>query len=114
MSGNVVTSGTAIACPHGGRAVAVPAAWASAAVRVDGRPVLTAGDVLAVSGCPHTVGGVPQPCVSVRWTPEAGGVRSGGSPVVRERTAGLCYSAALVPQGLPVVTAVAGRGVTGR
>ncbi|MER5768764.1 hypothetical protein [Streptomyces sp. NPDC001985] len=111
MSGNLVHSGTAIGCPHGGRVA--PGSVRSSGVRADGLPVLTAAEVFTVSGCRHAVGGVPRPCVSVRWTPGPGGVLVDGVPVLLERTGGMCFGAALVPQGAPVV-APGSRGVSSR
>ncbi|MEV3988541.1 hypothetical protein AB0J57_06500 [Streptomyces sp. NPDC049837] len=112
LSGNLVNGGSAIGCPHGGRVVPA-AASPSSAVRIDGHPVPTAADVFTVSGCPHTVDGVPHPCATVRWTPAGDGVLIDGSPVLLDTTSALCFSAALVPQGPPVVTP-AGRGVSSR
>ncbi|QXE38321.1 hypothetical protein KQY30_32895 [Streptomyces sp. GMY02] len=111
-NGNLVNGGSAINCPHGGR-VSPPAA-PSSAVRIDGRPVPTATDVFTVSGCRHTVDGVPQPCVSVRWTPDRDGVLIDGVPVLLHTTGAVCFSAALVPQGAPVVGHVASREVSSR
>ncbi|MFC5802027.1 hypothetical protein [Streptomyces formicae] len=103
LSGNLVNGGTTISCPHGGRVAA--AAASSSAVRVDRHPVPAADGVFTVSGCPHTVDGVPQPCTTVRWTPAAGGVLIDGAPVLLHTTSAVCFSAALVPQGPPVVKA---------
>ncbi|MET7617796.1 hypothetical protein [Streptomyces sp. NPDC005408] len=111
LSGNLVNGGSTISCPHGGRVV--PASAPSSGVRIDGRPVPTAADVFTVSGCRHTVERVPHPCTTVRWTPDRGGVLIDSKPVLLESTPALCFSAALVPQGPPVVTASA-RGVSSR
>ncbi|MFH8930111.1 hypothetical protein ACH4D4_23950 [Streptomyces pristinaespiralis] len=110
-SGTCVSAASALHCPHGGRAFA---AAAPSAVLVDGHPVRTASDVFAVTGCAHTVDGVPRPCVSVRFgPPPRGGVLVDGAAVLLDTTAGQCFDAALVPQGPPVVAAVR-RGVTCR
>ncbi|ORT60654.1 hypothetical protein BKD26_05295 [Streptomyces sp. CB03238] len=113
MSGNLVNGGTSISCPHGGRVVPASAP-SSSGVRADGHPVPTAADVFTVVGCRHTVGGVRHPCATVRWTPARGGVLIDGSPVLLDTTPALCFSAALVPQGPPVVAAGASRGVSSR
>jgi hypothetical protein len=109
-SGNLVSAGAALHCPHGGRALV---ASAPCAVRVDGLPVRTTADVFAVTGCRHTVDGVPHPCATIRWSPPRGGVLIDGSPVVLDTTAAQCFSAALVPQGPPLVPSVR-RGVVSR
>ncbi|MEU8567468.1 hypothetical protein AB0C51_03730 [Streptomyces pathocidini] len=107
MSGNLINGGTAITCPHGGR---VTAAAAPTGVRLDGRSVATGADVFAVGGCPHRVDGIPHPCTTVRWSPRPGGVLVDGAPVLLDTTPAQCFTAALVPQGPPRVTAVP-RGV---
>ncbi|MFJ2171795.1 hypothetical protein ACIQVO_06170 [Streptomyces sp. NPDC101062] len=114
LSGNLITTGSAISCPHGGRVT--PASGASSGVRLDGLPVPAATDTFTVTGCRHTVDRVPYPCVTVRWTPGHGddSVRIDGSPVLLDSTSALCFSAALVPQGPPVVTAPTSRAVSSR
>jgi len=112
LSGKVIHAGTVIGCPHGGRAAATGPGGGTRAVLVDGQPVATGAAVHAVTGCRHTVDGVPVPCTGVRWTPASGGVLVDGSPLLLENTPGLCLTAGLVPQGAPVVTATEGEGVT--
>jgi hypothetical protein len=111
LSGNLVSGGSAISCPHGGRVV--PASAPSSGVRIDGHQVPTAADAFIVSGCRHTIDGVPHPCATVRWTPHRDSVLIDGSPVLLDSTSALCFSAALVPQGPPVVAAST-RGVASR
>ncbi|MDQ8702663.1 hypothetical protein RCO28_09200 [Streptomyces sp. LHD-70] len=100
MSGNLLGAGALVGCPHGGRATA--AAGASA-VRINGMPVATAAHSFAVTGCSHTVDGVPSPCVTVRWTAGETGVTVDGAPVLLDTSAAQCLTAAFVPQGPPVV-----------
>ncbi|MEV0025876.1 hypothetical protein AB0H45_27335 [Streptomyces atroolivaceus] len=109
-SGTIVSAAATLHCPHGGRA---SAASAHAAVRMDGLPVHTASDSFLVTGCPHTVDGVPHPCTTVRWSPQPDGVRVDGVPVLLHTSAAQCFSATLVPQGPPLVTA-ARQGATCR
>ncbi len=81
---------------------------------VDGLAAVTAAHHYLVTGCPHTVDGVPTPCVAVRFSPDGGtGVTVAGAPVLLDTSAAQCLSAALVPQGPPVVQA-AQRKVTVR
>ncbi|MER6012897.1 hypothetical protein [Streptomyces bluensis] len=79
----------------------------SPAVLIGGRAVATAAHIYTVVGCAHTVDGVPQPCVSVRFTASASGVTVAGAPVLLDTytSAAQCFSAALVAQGPPVVSA---------
>ncbi|WP_328869520.1 hypothetical protein OHT76_05040 [Streptomyces sp. NBC_00287] len=111
MSGSLLDAGAVIGCPHGGRASA--ATTPTAAVLIDGRAVATAAHTYAVTGCPHTVNGVPTPCVTVRFTADGSGVTVDGAPVLLDTSAAQCLSAAFVPQGPPVVQA-AQRKVTVR
>ncbi|CAL2057156.1 hypothetical protein FSY75_27410 [Streptomyces sp. TR1341] len=111
MSGSLLHAGTVIGCPHGGRAT--PATTPSGGARIDGVAVATAAHTYVVTGCPHTVDGVPSPCVSVRWTATTSGVTADGAPVLLDICAAECFSAALVPQGPPLVQA-AQRKVTVR
>jgi hypothetical protein len=109
-SGNLVNATTTLRCQHGGRIIA---AAASGAVRVDGQAVRTAGDVFTVRGCPRTVDGTPDPCITVRWSPERDSVLVDGVPVLLDSTDGQCFSAVLRPQGRPTARTDS-RGVTCR
>ncbi|MDI3385040.1 hypothetical protein QIS99_02240 [Streptomyces sp. B-S-A8] len=100
MSGNLLGAGALVSCPHGGRATA---AAGGAAVHIGGVPVATAAHTFTVTGCPHTVDGVPTPCVTVRWAAGETGVTVGGAPVLLDTSAAQCFTAASVPQGPPVV-----------
>ncbi|MBC2900140.1 hypothetical protein [Streptomyces cupreus] len=111
MSGSLLDAGAVIGCPHGGRAST--ATTPTAAVLIDGRAVATAAHAYAVTGCPHTVNGVPSPCVSVRFSADGSGVTVDGASVLLDTSAAQCLSAAFVPQGPPVVQA-AQRKVTVR
>jgi hypothetical protein len=91
-----------IGCPHGGRA---DAASAVSDLLLDGSPVLTGVSVFTVAGCPHTVGGVASPCTAVGFGPASHGVLADGAPVLLDTTPAQCFSAGLVPQGPPAVTA---------
>jgi hypothetical protein len=112
LTGSLLVSDAVIGCPHGGRVTAVgpPAVG----VRVAGAAVATAAHQYVVTGCPHTVRGVPTPCVTVRWAAAEGvGVTVDGEPVLLDTSAAQCLTAAFVPQGPPVVQA-AQRKVTVR
>ncbi|WP_210586480.1 hypothetical protein [Streptomyces sp. GESEQ-35] len=111
MSGSLLDAGAVIGCPHGGRATA--ATTSSGGVSVGGAAVATADHSYVVAGCPHTVDGVPSPCVSVRWTADSNGITVDGAPVLLDTSAAQCLTAAFVPQGPPVVQA-AQRKVTVR
>ncbi|MGW4045208.1 hypothetical protein [Streptomyces sp. NPDC004721] len=111
MSGSLLHAGAVIGCPHGGRGT--PATTPSGGVRIGGAAMATSAHTYVVTGCPHTVDGVPSPCAAVRWTAADTGVMADGSHVLLDTSAAQCFSAALVPQGPPVVQA-AQRKVTVR
>ncbi|GHI09579.1 hypothetical protein AQI88_27745 [Streptomyces cellostaticus] len=111
MSGSLLDASAVIGCPHGGRVT--PATTPSGGLRIAGAAVATTAHTYVVIGCPHTLDGVPSPCVSVRWTAGATGVTADGAPVLLDTCAAQCFSAALLPQGPPVVQA-AQRKVTVR
>ncbi|MGW3650361.1 hypothetical protein [Streptomyces sp. NPDC000878] len=112
MSGSLLDASAVIGCPHGGRVSA--ATTPTGGVRVAGAVVVTAAHAHAVvTGCPHTVDGVPTPCVTVRWTAGSSGVLVDGAPVLLDSSAAQCFTSAFVPQGPPVVQA-AQRKVTVR
>lgn len=97
-----LTTSSALRCPHGGTVRA--AQGAPGPVRIAGVPVARAGDAFVVTGCPHTAGGRPRPCVTVRFSPGSGArPLAGGQPMLLNTTAAQCFSADLTPQGPPVV-----------
>jgi hypothetical protein len=110
-SGSLLDANTVIGCPHGGRVTAATAP--SGGARIADAAVATAAHSYIVTGCPHTVNGVPSPCVTVRWTAAGTGITVDGAPVLLDTSAADCFSAAFVPQGPPVVQA-AQRKVTVR
>ncbi|MFE0251577.1 hypothetical protein [Streptomyces sp. NPDC059010] len=110
-SGSLLDANAVIGCPHGGRVTA--ASSPSGGVRSAGAAVATAAHSYVVTGCPHTVNGVPTPCVTVRWTAGSTGITVDGAAVLLDTTAAECFTAAFVPQGPPVVQA-AQRKVTVR
>ncbi|MBG0856542.1 hypothetical protein I2W78_32965 [Streptomyces spinoverrucosus] len=103
-TGGLLGAAAVISCPHGGRATA--ATTPDGTVFIDGSPVATAAHSYVVTGCPHTVDRVPMPCVAVRWTGSDTGVTVDGAPVLLDTSTAQCFTAALVPQGPPVVQAV--------
>ncbi|MFJ8635786.1 hypothetical protein [Streptomyces sp. NPDC093568] len=111
MSGSLLDASAVIGCPHGGRVA--PATTPSGGVRLAGGVVATSAHSYVVTGCPHTVDRVPSPCVTVRWTAGGTGITVDGRSVLLDTSAAECFSAALVPQGPPVVQA-AQRKVTVR
>ncbi|MGW7529155.1 PAAR-like protein [Streptomyces sp. NPDC054783] len=110
MSGNLVTIGATVMCPHGGQANVLPA---QSRVLVDGSPAATEADVYTVTGCTFTAGGNPHPCTTIRWTGASARIRINNSPALLQDSTALCNTAAGAPQGPPNVTIVQQR-VVGR
>ncbi|MDG4861285.1 hypothetical protein P8605_24435 [Streptomyces sp. T-3] len=100
-SGSLLGEDAVISCPHGGRASA--ATTSNGSVLLNGVPVLTGAHTHVVAGCPHTVDGVPSPCVAVRFTAADTGITVDGAPVLLDSSAAQCFSAAFVAQGPPFV-----------
>ncbi|MFF2505716.1 hypothetical protein ACFVTY_20345 [Streptomyces sp. NPDC058067] len=103
VSGSLLGEDAVISCPHGGRAT--PATTSNGPVLLNGVPVLTGAHTFVVAGCPHTVDGVPSPCVAVRFTADDTGITVDGAPVLLDTSAAQCFSAAFVAQGPPFVQA---------
>ncbi|WP_416873994.1 hypothetical protein [Kitasatospora sp. SC0581] len=103
MSGKMLHVNATVICPHGAQATAVPA---QGRVLVAGQAVTSTADLYTVTGCPFTVAGKPQPCVTIRWVLPSARIRVNGSPALPQSATGLCQSAEQIPQGPPVVTVV--------
>jgi hypothetical protein len=104
MAGKALNVASSLTCPHGGTVQIIST---NARVKGGGALLALAADTFTVVGCPFQIPAVvpiPSPCVTVRWIlgdlqPAVGGVRT-----LSQTSAGLCLSAAQIPQG-PVVVA---------
>jgi hypothetical protein len=95
MSGNALTVGSTMQCPHGGQVQASPANSRAKA----GAALLTSGDTFTIAGCPFTLPpGSPSPCLSVQWIVPDTRVKAGAA-TLSESDSGMCLSGANVPQG---------------
>ena len=108
MSGNLVSTGATVMCPHGGQANALPA---QSRVLVDGSPAATEADVYTVTGCTLTADAIPHPCTTIRWTGPSARIRINGSPALLQDSTALCLTAVQAPQGPPNITVVQQRAV---
>lgn len=95
--GQLLTSASALLCPHGGKVNAV-----STNVRAEalGGFILRPSDTFVIAGCPFTLAPTPSPCVKVQWVVPGLRGRADGDSVLTTDSVGLCLSAANVPQGL--------------
>ncbi len=104
MSVPVLTTASTLMCPHGGN---VSLLTSNSLAMIERAPALLVTDVHTVAGCPFTIPpGTPSPCVTVRWMVGATQTKVSSTPVLLQTSVGLCYSAAQVPQGPPVVVNV--------
>lgn len=106
MAGQSPTVGATLQCPHGG---AVQIATTNARTGAAGAFMAAATDTFVVAGCPFQIPAVvpiPSPCVKVLWLVPDFRVRiAGGNPTLSRSDAGLCLSAAGIPQGPVMIQA---------
>jgi len=96
----LLTTTSTVMCPHFGTAVLTTA---NTQALVLGAPVLLVTDLHAVGGCTFAPGGVPTPCVTIRWLTGATQSAIGNVPALLQTSVGLCLNAAQVPQGPAIV-----------
>lgn len=109
MAGHSVTVAATLQCPHGGTVQIVSA---NTHARADGAFLATASDTFTIAGCPFQIPAtppIPSPCVRVQWLVPDMQVTVGGNPTISRSSAGLCLSAAGVPQGPVSVAATQAR-----
>jgi hypothetical protein len=105
MAGGALTNQSTLVCPH---MAPVQITTSNTRVRFGGAYAVTMADVFTVSGCPFQIPAVPpipSPCVLVQWLVPDTRVRVNGSFTLSQSSAGICLSAAGIPQGPPVVQA---------
>lgn len=96
-----LTVASTLMCPHGGTVIGTPGSIRSQAQS----PVLRASDTFLVAGCPFSIAGVPNPCVSVRWASTATRVKHSGELTLNEQSVGLCVSGTQAAQGTALICA---------
>ena len=102
MAGKALNVAASLQCPHGGT---VQITSTNSRVKAGGAMLALFADTFSVVGCPFQIPAVvpiPSPCIRVQWIlsdlhPSVGSVRT-----LSQTSAGLCLSAAQIPQG-PVV-----------
>ena len=100
---NVLHANAAISCPHGGTA-----SLQSMQTRVaaSGQIVADLSGQWVITGCSFTVGGRPQPCVTVHWTTAATQVSVLGHNVVTQGSTGVCLSIEGTAHGALIIAGV--------
>ena len=99
--GQLLTTGSVITCPHGGK---VMAAAANARVKLGGEQVVLATDTFTVAGCPFAPV-VPHPCTRVQWQLTAQRSACDGAATLTSDSIGICFAADGAVQGVALVAA---------
>ena len=100
MPGTVLTTGSQIQCPHGGKALLSTKNSKTSA----GDRVLLESDTHDVIGCPFTVGTKYQPCRKITWSAGAGAVTVDGTKVLVRSSIGQCKADGEIIQGVALIT----------
>lgn len=101
----ILTTLSSAMCPHGGTVTLTTTS--DSVCQIDGGYALLLTDLHTVAGCPFLKpGGIPSPCITVRWLTGATQTKVNQVPVLLQTSSGLCLSAEQIPQGPPVVTQV--------
>jgi len=104
MSGQLLTTESTLACPHGGTVTIVSSNTKARA----GGALALATDTFTITGCPFQVpvgaGTVPHPCVRVQWIATNTRAMVNKIPTLSSGSAGLCLAADQVPQGAVVIS----------
>jgi hypothetical protein len=95
----LLTTASAMMCPHGGMVSASPASSGVTAAT----PVLTQGDSFMIAGCAFNISGAPHPCVSVQWVVTEIRVKRSGAMALDASSVGLCLAADQTPQGSVII-----------
>lgn len=95
-----LTTASTVVCPHFGQAMLTTSD--SQAV-VAGAPVLLLTDVHTVIGCTFAPGGVPSPCLAIRWLTGTTQSTIHNIPALLQTSVGLCLNALQAPQGPAIV-----------
>ena len=99
MASRLLTTGSAIQCPHG-----APAILSTADAHVSaGARVLIESDTHTVAGCPYQEGDHSSPCVTIAWSAGARRVKVGGTAPLHEHSLGQCKNPAGAVQGTALV-----------
>jgi hypothetical protein len=96
----LLTTISTVICPHAGQAILLTS---NTDALIDGAPALLLTDQHPVVGCTFAPGGVPTPCVLIRWATGATQTNVHGVPVLLQTSIGICFNAAQAPQGPAVV-----------
>lgn len=104
MSVPILNTQSTVTCTHGGT---VSLSTSNSVALIDKSPALLETDVHTVAGCPFTLpGGVPSPCMTVRWSAGATQAKVNGTPVLLQSSVGTCYSAVQAPQSTAIIAQV--------
>ena len=103
-----LTTASTVMCPHLGQAVLTTS---NTQALVAGAPVLLLTDLHPIVGCSFAPGGVPLPCLTIRWLTGATQSLIDNVPALLQNSVGLCLNAAQVPQGTAIVVQTQTQGL---
>jgi hypothetical protein len=96
----LLTTTSTVICPHAGMATLITS---NSKAIVQGAPVLLLTDLHMIAGCTFAPGGVPSPCLTIRWVTGATQTSVDNIPVLLQTSVGLCLNAFQAPQGTAIV-----------
>jgi len=97
--GKLLTTGSSLACPHGGTVSAVSSNTRTKA----GDFVLRSSDTFTIAGCGFSLPAGPHPCMTVQWIVAALRTKVLGDAVLTSDSVGLCTAADQAPQGTVLI-----------
>lgn len=95
-----LTTASTVICPHAGMATLTTS---NSKAIVDGSPILLLTDMHTIAGCVFAPGGVPSPCLTIRWITGATQSNVDNIPALLQTSVGLCLNSFQAPQGTAIV-----------
>jgi hypothetical protein len=108
MSAPFLTTTSTVVCPHFGNAILTTS---NTQALVENAPILLLTDLHTIAGCTFAPGGVPSPCVTIRWVTGAVQSKINQIPALLQTSVGMCLNALQAPQGTAVVVQTQARAL---
>ncbi|MCY1078704.1 hypothetical protein [Archangium lansingense] len=98
--GALLNTSSTLQCPHGGQ---VQVMSSNTRAKAGGSFLVRASDTFTIAGCVFAPGGVPHPCMSVKWVSTALRGTVLGDALLTMDSVGLCLAADNAPQGTVLI-----------